>query len=127
MFWIRSGLQGISIFSDWLLSGPSAPTAAEAPVANEPSHTLEEARAAMFEALGEAGDSRRATLLLRIRQAADARSLWELRPAVMEAVARLHGEWEGRRRIAQVTEKFEGLLPHARAALGRDAFGASAR
>jgi hypothetical protein len=125
MFWIRSGLQGISIFSDWLLSGSSAP--ASAPAAEEPSHTLEEARAAMFEALGEAGDSRRATLLLRIRQAADARSLWELRPAVMQAVARMYGEWEGRRRLAQVTEKFEGLLPHASAGRARGGFGASAR
>jgi hypothetical protein len=33
----------------------------------------------------------------------------------MEAVARMHGEWEGRRRLALVTELFEGLLPQASA------------
>jgi hypothetical protein len=113
MYWIRSGLQGITIFSDWLSSGAPAPTEpAGAPV---PSHTLEEVRGAMLEALGDAGGARRATLLFRIRKAADAASLWELRPAVMEAVARMHGEWEGRRRLALVTELFEGLLPQASA------------
>jgi hypothetical protein len=118
MFWIRSGLQGMSI-SDWLGAGHAA--------APQPSHALEDARTAMFEALGDAGGSKRATLELRIRQAADALSLWELRPAVMEAVARVHGEWEGRKRLAQATEKFEGLLPHASSARRRSGLGASAR
>lgn len=119
MFWNRCGLQGMSI-SGWLAhSAPAATT--------EASHTLEEARAAMLEALGDAGGSRREILQLRIRKVADARSLWELRPVVMQAVASIHGEREGRRRLAQVTEKFEGLLPQAAAPRHRDAPFATAR
>lgn len=105
MFWIRSGLQGMSI-SDWLTAGPA--------VVASPPATLEEAREAMIQALGDAA-ARRATLHLRIRSAADARALWELRQDVMNAVSHMHGESEGRRRLAAVTEKFEGLLPVASA------------
>jgi hypothetical protein len=119
MFWNRCGLQGMSI-SGWLThSVPEATT--------ESPHTLEEARAAMLEALGEAGGHRREILQLRIRKVADARSLWELRPALMQAVASIHGEWEGRRRLARVTEKFEGLVPHARASRHRGGPFAAAR
>ena len=104
MFWIRSGLQHMSI-SDWLTAGPA--------VAADPSAALEEAREALLEALGDAGGRKRATLALRVRNAVDARTLWELRTDVMNAVAQAHGEWEGRRRLEQVTAKFEGLLPVA--------------
>jgi phage baseplate assembly protein W len=104
MFWIRSGLQSMSI-SDWLTAGPA--------VAAEPSATLEDAREAMLDALGETGGRRRLTILLRIQKASDARDLWELRTDVMNAVAQAHGEWEGRRRLEHVTACFEGLLPVA--------------
>ena len=104
MFWIRSGLQSMSI-SDWLTAGPA--------VVSDPSAALEEAREAMLDALGDAGGRRRLSLLMRIQKAADARSLWELRTEVMNAVSQAYGESIGRRRLAQVTSCFEGLLPQA--------------
>src|SRR5947209_8742113 len=104
MFWIRSGLQSISI-SDWLTAGPA--------VAQDPSTLLDAAREAMLEALGDAGGRKRATLQLRIRSASDARALWELRPDVMDAASQMYGEASGRKRLARATESFEGLLPVA--------------
>jgi hypothetical protein len=104
MFWIRSGLQSMSI-SDWLTAGPV--------VVADPSAALEEAREAMLDALGDAGGRRRLSILMRIQKAADARALWELRSEVMNAVSQADGEAEGRRRLAQVTPCFDGLLPAA--------------
>jgi hypothetical protein len=104
MSWFRSGLHGISI-SDWLAPA----TASDA----TPQNGLEDVRDAMLQALGEAGGRKRATLLLRIRIAPDVHSLWALRPDVMQAVAQMHGESEGGRRLARATEKFAGLLPAA--------------
>lgn len=115
MSWIRSGLHSISI-SDWLTAGPA--------IAEESPRTLDRAREAMLEALGDAG-RKRASLQLRILSAADARSLWELRQEVMNAVSHMYGESEGLRRLAQVTERFEGLLPVA-SALRRRRVAASA-
>jgi len=106
MFWIRSGLHSISI-SDWLTAGPA--------VAAAPTADLEDAREAMLEALGDAGAKKRATLALKIRSAPDAPSLWSLRGDLMTVVSQLHGELEGRRRLAAVTAEFEGLLPVAAA------------
>ena len=104
MFWIRSGLQSLSI-SDWLTAGPA--------IVDAPANDIEDARAAMLDALGDAGGRRRESLLRRISHAADAHVLWALRPDVMEAVSHMHGESEGRRRLALATEKFTGLVPAA--------------
>jgi hypothetical protein len=104
MFWIRSGLHSISI-SDWLTAGPT--------IADEPSNDIEGAREAMLDALGNAGGRRRDGLLRRISHAADIHVLWALRPEVMDAVAQMHGESEGRRRLALATEKFVGLVSAA--------------
>jgi hypothetical protein len=104
MFWIRSGLQSISI-SDWLTAGPA--------IAEVATNGLEDVREALLEALGEAGGRRRGTLELRIRNAPDVHTLWALRPEVMDVVSHQWGESEGRRRLARATEKFEGLLPVA--------------
>lgn len=102
MFWIRSGLQSISI-SDWLTAGPA--------VMADPANGLEDAREALLEALGDAGGRKRATLQLRLHNAPDVHVLWALRPEVMEAVAHAHGEAEARKRLARATDKFEGLVP----------------
>jgi hypothetical protein len=104
MFWIRSGLHSLSI-SDWLTAGPA--------IVDEPSNDIEGAREAMLDALGDAGGRRRETLLRRISHASDIHVLWALRPDVMEAVSHMHGESEGRRRLALATEKFAGLVPAA--------------
>ena len=104
MFWIRSGLQGMSI-SDWLTAGPA--------VAADPANGLEDAREALIEALGEAGGRKRAALLHRIANAPDVHALWAIRPEVMAAVSHESGESEGRRRLARATRKFEGLVPAA--------------
>jgi hypothetical protein len=104
MFWIRSGLHAISI-SDWLTAGPS--------VAADPSAGLEEARQAMLEALGPAGERKRATLALKIRCAPDVQSLWDLRAELMTVASQLYGEAEGRRRVAGATTAFHGLIAQA--------------
>jgi hypothetical protein len=117
MFWIRSGLHSISI-SDWLTAGPA--------VMPDPSESLEDAREAMLEALGDAGRRKRATLALRIHSAADAASLWALRPEVMTAACQLYGESEARKRMAQATPYFESLMPAAAASRKRRAAGAGA-
>ena len=106
MFWIRSGLHSISI-SDWLTAGPA--------VAADPAAGIEDARESMLEALGEAGARKRAALALKIRSAPDVQSLWSLRGDLMTIVSQLHGESEGRRRLAAVTAQFDGLLPVAAA------------
>jgi hypothetical protein len=103
MFWIRSGFHGISMsISDWLTAAPA--------VAADPSVALEGARRAMLEALGQAGARQRATLEVRIRMASNAQVLWELRPELMTIASQLHGELEGRKRLAHVTSLFESLL-----------------
>lgn len=104
MFWIRSGLHSISI-SDWLTAGPL--------VVPDAGAALDDAREAMRHALGEMGERRNATLALKVRKAPDMPSLWALRPELMTAVSRLHGEAEASRRLAHVTTYFEGLLPGA--------------
>jgi len=107
MFWIRSGLHSISI-SDWLVAGPAVvPDAAE---------LLADARAAMLDSLGPQADRNHALLIMRIRTARDAQSLWALRPELMNAACRLFGEGEGRKRLARVTSHFESLVPVARGA-----------
>lgn len=104
MFWIRSGLHSISI-SDWLTAGPA--------IADEPSSGLEDARKALLDALGDTGGRKRESLLRRIAHAPDVHALWAIRPEVMDAVSQVHGESEGRRRLARATEKFAGLVPAA--------------
>jgi hypothetical protein len=106
MFWIRSGLHSISI-SDWLTAGPA--------VAADPAADMEDAREAMLDALGEAGAKKRAALALKIRAAQDVQSLWSLRSDLMTTVSQIHGESEGRRRLAAVTAQFDGLVPAAAA------------
>ena len=108
MDWLRSGLHSLSHslpFSDWLGAPPAAPAG--------PSTMLEDARDAMLEVLDDVGRARNAKLVLRITAASDAHSLWALRPELMTAAARLHGEAEARRRIAAATVHFETLLPAA--------------
>ena len=104
MSWIRSGLPSISI-SDWLGAGPV--------VASGPANGLEDARDALLDALGDAGGTRRESLLRRIASAPDVHALWAMRPEVMNASAHAHGESEGRRRLALASGKFEGLVPAA--------------
>jgi hypothetical protein len=104
MSWIRSGLHGISI-SNWFTAAPVAVA--------DPSLALEEARQAMLDALGAAGARKRPSLSLRIRTGPNAAVLWELRPELMMIASQLHGEVEGRKRLARVTSLFESLLPVA--------------
>ena len=120
MFWIRSGLHSISL-SDWLTAGPAV-------AANVVSATasIDDARRAMLDALGAAGARKRATLELRIRTARDAASLWELRSELMMVASQIHGELEGRKRLAAVTSLFDGLLPVASSARSRKGAGVPA-
>jgi hypothetical protein len=121
MSWFRCSLYSIShgiSMSDWLAPGPAATAT--------PTNGLEDVREAMLEALRDvpdaAGGRQRTALLLRIRNAPDVHSLWALRPDVMQAVSQMHGESEGRRRLARATEKFDGLLSPAALTSARRGF-----
>jgi hypothetical protein len=118
MFWIRSGLHSISI-SDWLTAAPA--------VMADPPAALEDARQAMLDALGPAGARKRPSLSLRIRTAQSATALWDVRSELMTIASQLHGESEGRKRLAHVTGLFESLLPAASGGRKRKAALAGAR
>ena len=107
MFWIRSGLQSLSL-SDWL-TGPAA-LEADTVAAGD----LDSIRLALFDSVGDQGLRHRQRLSLRIRRAETLEALWHLRSDVMEASALVHGEAEARRRLTAVTRMFDGLLPQAR-------------
>jgi hypothetical protein len=102
MRWIHSGLQGIS---HWLTTRPQ-------PVMASAEH-MDSIREAMLEILGEAGTRQWPRLATRIRYCRELDTLWALRGELMDACSKLHGEMHARRMLARVTDRFEGLLPHA--------------
>lgn len=102
MFSLRSGFSSLPL-SDWFTSAPAALPG--------PSQGLEDARQAMLALLREAGCDRNGRLERRIALAADAQSLWAMRPELMAAASKLLGEAEAHRRVLAATVHFEDLLP----------------
>jgi hypothetical protein len=71
----------------------------------------EEVRETMLRALGEEGWRQYPHVTRRIRYADDIQALWYLRGDLMGALAAMHGEAAARRKLAAITEQFQGLLP----------------
>jgi len=103
MRWFLSKVQSIS---GWL----TPPPAGSAPV---PTHVREAIREAMLDALGAPGAFKRPQLAARIRTCRELETLWVLRTELMMVLAQAEGESHAREVLAQVTELFAGLLPHA--------------
>ena len=73
--------------------------------------SIEDIREAMLALLAEAGGKQFANVTRRVRYANDIQALWYLRGDLMAVLATLHGEAEARRKVASITEMFDGLLP----------------
>ncbi|HEY8049945.1 MAG TPA: hypothetical protein VIE63_12275 [Ramlibacter sp.] len=101
MRWLKPSLR--SIYG--LLGNASAPTDSLL------EGGIEEVREAMLASLEHAGPGQFQPLTRRIRYANDIQSLWYLRGDLMAALAAMHGESVARRKMAGITEQFEGLLP----------------
>ena len=73
--------------------------------------SVEDIREAMLALMGNDAPRQFPQVTRRLRYAADIQALWYLRGDLMAVLATLHGEAEARRRIAGITEMFDGLLP----------------
>jgi hypothetical protein len=83
----------------------------------------EEVRETMLATLGEAGWREAPRVTRRIRYAGDIQSLWYLRGDLMGVLAAMHGEVAARRKIAAITQQFQGLLPDSMASRPRPLAG----
>ena len=72
---------------------------------------LEQIRAAMLEALGDAGAEKYPLVVRRVFHSKDAQALWYARAELMAALADLHGERVAHQRMAALSPMFDGLLP----------------
>lgn len=113
MRWLKPGLRSI-----YGLIG-NAP----APSQSVLDDGTEEVRETMLATLGEAGWRQSPRVTRRIRYAGDIQSLWYLRGDLMGALAAMHGEVAARRKIAAITQRFEGLLPDSMASRPRPLAG----
>lgn len=73
--------------------------------------STEDIREAMLALLGESGSKQFANVTRRIRYANDIQGLWYLRGDLMAALATTQGEAEARKKLRQITQMFQGLLP----------------
>ncbi len=73
----------------------------------------EDIRQLMLCEIGEYGEKYYPGVARRVRYAADAQGLWYARSDVMAILASTHGETIARERLATISGKFKGLLPHS--------------
>lgn len=74
---------------------------------------IEAIRQAMLDCLGPAGSAAFPVLERRVSMASDVRGLWYLRPELMNALSKVHGEAAARDQIRDLSARFEGLLPRS--------------
>ena len=72
---------------------------------------LQGIRLAMLDALEQHGSDASTLVHLRVRYANDLQDLWYLRGDVMSAIAAHQGESVARKKVAQISDMFRGLLP----------------
>jgi hypothetical protein len=72
---------------------------------------MEQVRQAMLAALDKSGDERFLGLKTRIRLAADAQRMWDLRSELMKALASDQGEARAGEELRLITGMFRDLLP----------------
>lgn len=84
--------------------------------ANRPSRlqiAISEIRASMLECLTQYGIDSRSALHRRIAYAHDIQDLWYLRGDVMAVIASNDGEVVAKKKLALISQRFNGLLPRA--------------
>ena len=104
MSWLQSKLR--SSFSALLGGAAHPPTVLEART------SLEEVRQTMLELAGADSSERALKLARRIHHAMDIQSLWFLRGELMALLARSRGEAAALEQLAELSDLFQGLLPH---------------
>lgn len=72
---------------------------------------LNHIRDAMLDCLRRAGSNVHQSVERRITYANNLQDLWYLRGDVMAAIATMDGEAAARKKIAQISDMFKGLLP----------------
>ena len=75
--------------------------------------SIQTIRVAMLEELGQDGAEKFPLTHLRISYAEDVQDLWYLRGDVMTAISTFDGELIASKKIKQINQMFNGLLPHA--------------
>ncbi|MBC7609972.1 MAG: hypothetical protein H7228_10440 [Polaromonas sp.] len=73
----------------------------------------EDIRQLMLGEIGEYGEKNYPGVARRVRYAPDVQGLWYARSDVMAILASTHGETIAREKIANISGKFKGLLPHS--------------
>ena len=68
-------------------------------------------RELMLHALGDYGEKKFPAIARRVRYAPDVQGLWYARSDVMAILANTHGETVAREKIADISGRFNGLLP----------------
>ena len=68
-------------------------------------------RELMLDALGEYGEKKFPAITRRVRYAPDVQGLWYARSDVMAILANTYGETVAREKIADISQRFNGLLP----------------
>ncbi|MFC6280946.1 MULTISPECIES: hypothetical protein [Polaromonas] len=71
----------------------------------------EDIRHLMLSELGEYGEKKFPAVVRRVRYAPDVQGLWYARSDVMAILANTHGETVAREKIADISGRFNGLLP----------------
>ncbi len=68
-------------------------------------------RELMLQEMGDYGEKKFPAIIRRVRYAPDVQGLWYARSDVMAILANTHGETVARQKIAQISGRFNGLLP----------------
>ena len=68
-------------------------------------------RELMLHAMGEYGEKKFPAIARRVRYAPDVQGLWYARSDVMAILANTYGETVAREKIADISQRFNGLLP----------------
>lgn len=72
---------------------------------------IEDIRRLMLVELGEYGEKKYPAYARRVRHAIDIQGLWYARSDLMSILANTYGETIAREKIADISNKFDGLLP----------------
>jgi len=75
--------------------------------------SMREIRLAMLECLAQNGVDAKSVIHMRVAYANDIQDLWYLRGDVMAVIASREGEVAAKKKLAQISVRFDGLLPRA--------------
>jgi hypothetical protein len=75
--------------------------------------SMRDIRNAMLECLAQNGVDAKSVIHMRVAYANDIQDLWYLRGDVMAVIASREGEVAAKKKLAQISESFSGLLPRA--------------